>query len=88
MRVSEMITAGSLSPLDLASQSVVHRPAALATSGSLLKMQTLSPISHLLNVSLQGPQGSPVFPKPGCMLDSPGEVWKTLRPGSTPEILI
>ena len=78
-----MMRAGSFSPLDLVSQSVVHAAAA-ATPGHLLKMQTLSPILDLLNVKLHLQQGPPLFLKAGRMLESPEE---TLMPGYTLGIL-
>lgn len=68
-----MIRAGSSSPLDLVSQSVVHAAAA-ATPGHVLKMQTLSPILDLLNAKLHFQQGPRLSPKAGRMLESPEEV--------------
>ena len=69
-----MIVTGSFSPLDFASQSMVHGPAALATPGHLLEMQTFSPILDLLKVKVHFQQVASLFLKADHTLESPGEV--------------
>ena len=71
---SEMIVAGSFSPLDFASQNMVHGPVASATPGHLLKMQTFIPILDLLKVKLHFQQVASLFLKADHILESPREV--------------